>query len=77
MTRTEGALAVEAAGWQVGGTRVVPMAELTGDDRSAPAWAVAARASAWDERVTLGLAWGRSIEPARRTRASLSLKLAF
>lgn len=74
---TAWALALEHVGLDLAGLRWAPMAELTGDDRGAPAWGLALRLTLSPDRAWLGLAHGRSIETARSARSSLGVKLAF
>jgi hypothetical protein len=56
---------------------VAPMAEVVGDDRSAPAWNLGLRWTVLPARLWLDAAYGRQIRPERPVAWSVGAKLAF
>lgn len=71
------ALALEHAAFALGGLQIAPMAEVFGDDHSAPFWSAALRFTLLPDRFYLGLSYGRQINHARARLATASIKFAF
>ena len=69
--------AYEDSGFDWLGMTWQPMAELFGDDRSAPSWNVALRATVLPERLTMDLSWGRQINPEKPRLVTAGFKLSF
>lgn len=70
-------VALEHAGWPVGGVVLAPMGDLAGDDRGAPWWNLGLRATLVPDTVWLSLSYARQIDPQRARLATLSVKYAF
>lgn len=70
-------VALEHAGFDLGGVTLAPMGDLAGDDRGAPWWNLGLRATLVGDRAWLGLSYARQINPQRARLATLSLKVAF
>ena len=74
---THGSMALEHAGFEVGGILLAPMGDLAGDDRGAPWWNLGLRLTLAADRAWLGLSYARQIDPQRARLVTLSFKYAF
>ena len=74
---TTWATALEHDGFALGSLTLAPMAEVFGNDRSAPWWNAGLRLTLLPDQLSVGLSYGRQINPERARLATLSVKLAF
>ena len=74
---TPWAAALEHEGFAIGEMTLAPTAELFGSDRRAPWWNAGLRLTLLSDQLSVGLSYGRQINPERARLAIASLKLAF